>query len=492
MKIKEYNIQSELGKGGMATVHLAEDEKFKHPVAIKLLNKEFINNGNIRNRFLAEARNLFKMNHPNIIKVTDLIDEGDTVAFVMEYLNGQTLKDYLDSKGKLSDEEIKKLFIQMLDAVGYVHEQGLIHRDIKPSNFMISNKGVVKLLDFGIAKNTDNTSAEYTQTGTTQSMGTPMYMSPEQIKSTKEVTAQTDIYSLGVVLWQMVTCKKPYDINTISAFELQTKIVNEKLAPTNTLFDVVITGASAKDLKDRYINCFQFKNELLHKPEDLESTILYVQNVMQDNRLPEIATRVDDFQSVYFDEVTIGTQIWMTSNLNVDKFRNGDTIPKAATYEEWLKARDKEQPAWCYYLNELSNGIKYGKLYNWYAVNDPRGLAPSGYHIPSDNEWTILTNYLGVNSKTGTKMKSTSGWNQNNYLLTDQNGTNISGFSAVPCGYSHVDGPFDNVGKKVTWWSSTEFSKKNAWTRSLNCFNGYVEKDYNNKRSGFSVRCLRD
>jgi len=108
MKIKEYNIQSELGKGGMATVHLAEDEKFKHPVAIKLLNKEFINNGNIRNRFLAEARNLFKMNHPNIIKVTDLIDEGDTVAFVMEYLNGQTLKDYLDSKGKLSDEEIKK------------------------------------------------------------------------------------------------------------------------------------------------------------------------------------------------------------------------------------------------------------------------------------------------------------------------------------------------------------------------------------------------
>jgi len=282
-----YTFKQSIGDGGMAIVYLAEHKALHQPVAIKVLNKEFVHNDNIRKRFLAEARNLFTMNHPNIIKVTDLIDEEDTVAFVMEYLEGQTLKEYLDAKGKLRDDEIKNLFVQMLDAVAYVHEKGLIHRDIKPSNFMVSGKGIIKLLDFGIAKNTDQRSAEYTQTGTAQSMGTPMYMSPEQIKSTKEVTAQTDIYSLGVVLWQMVMGKKPYDTNTTSTFELQTKIVNEKLSPTNTTFDEVITGATAKDLKDRYSNCFQFKNQLLHKPEDLESTKLYSEKVFEQTIVQE-------------------------------------------------------------------------------------------------------------------------------------------------------------------------------------------------------------
>ena len=227
--LQNYSVIKEIGLGGMATVWMAEHKTLHQPVAIKVLNKEFVHNENIRKRFLAEARNMFKMSHPNIIKVTDLIDDGDTVAFVMEYMEGQTLKEYLDKKGKLPDEEIRQLFTQMLDAVGYVHEQGLVHRDIKPSNFMISVKGVVKLLDFGIAKNTDSSSAEYTMTGTAQNMGTPMYMSPEQVKSTKDVTSQSDIYSLGVVLWQMVMGKKPYETSTISTWELQTKIVTEPL-----------------------------------------------------------------------------------------------------------------------------------------------------------------------------------------------------------------------------------------------------------------------
>jgi serine/threonine protein kinase len=253
-----YTVKNLIGQGGMATVYLANHNTLNKPVAIKLLNKEFIHNENVRKRFLAEARNLFSLHHPNIIKVTDLIDEGDTVAFVMEYMEGQTLKDYLDTKGKLNDEEIKKLFVQMLDAVIYVHEQGLIHRDIKPSNFMINNKGLIKLLDFGIAKNTDANSADYTQTGTTQNMGTPMYMSPEQIKSTKDVTAQTDIYSLGVVLWQMVTGQKPYETQTLSSFQLMTKIVNDTLPKTSTIWDDLIQKATRKDISDRFSSCHDF------------------------------------------------------------------------------------------------------------------------------------------------------------------------------------------------------------------------------------------
>ena len=267
--ITNYKIKSELGQGGMATVYLAEHKTLGLPVAVKLLAKELAHNENIRKRFLAEAKNMFKMSHPNIIKVTDLIEEGDTVAFVMEYIEGDTLKDYLERKGKLSNEDIKAIFTQILTAVAYVHEQGLIHRDIKPSNFMISPKGQVKLLDFGIAKNTDKNSAEYTRTSTSQQMGTPMYMSPEQVNETKSVTAQSDIYSLGVVLWQMVMGQKPYDTKTLSNFELQLKIVQEPLALTGTIWDNCIQKATHKNLESRYTSTHVFLNDL-QKPESIK------------------------------------------------------------------------------------------------------------------------------------------------------------------------------------------------------------------------------
>ena len=123
--ISNYHVTRELGCGGMATVYLAHDNKFDTNVAIKVLNKEFVHNDNIRRRFLAEAKSMFKMSHPNIIKVTDLVEESDAVAFVMEYIEGETLKEYIDRKGKLKDDEIKTIFSQMLDAVGYVHKQNL-------------------------------------------------------------------------------------------------------------------------------------------------------------------------------------------------------------------------------------------------------------------------------------------------------------------------------------------------------------------------------
>jgi serine/threonine protein kinase len=276
-----YNLKDILGQGGMATVHLAEDPKFHTEVAVKVLNKEFVHNENIRKRFLAEARNMFRMSHPNIVKVTDLIEEDDNVAFVMEYIEGETLKDYLERKGKLSNDEIKTIFSQMLDAVGYVHEQNLVHRDIKPSNFMIDNKGKVKLMDFGIAKNTDATSSEYTQTGTGMQMGTPMYMSPEQITESKSVTANSDIYSLGVVLWQMVTGEKPYDIKALSTFQLQTKIVQDPLKKTNTPWDTHIQKATEKEILKRYTNCVDFKfqlNKLRKKGKGDDKTAIFDKN----------------------------------------------------------------------------------------------------------------------------------------------------------------------------------------------------------------------
>jgi len=150
----------------------------------------------------------------------------------------------------------------------------------------------------------------------------------------------------------------------------------------------------------------------------------------------------------YAQFVSIGGQVFMSKNLDVSTFRNGDPIPQAKTYEEWGRAGENQQPAWCYYNNDPANGAKYGKLYNWYAVNDSRGLAPEGWHVPSDAEWTILTDYLG--SDAGTKMKSKTGWNENG------NGTNSSGFSGLPGGGRNDGGAVNGIGHVGYWWSSSE------------------------------------
>jgi uncharacterized protein (TIGR02145 family) len=186
-----------------------------------------------------------------------------------------------------------------------------------------------------------------------------------------------------------------------------------------------------------------------------------------------------------YKTVKIGNQIWMTENLNVDRFRNGDLIPEAKTATEWELAGKNEQPAWCYFDNNPLNGEKYGKLYNWYAVNDTRGLAPEGFHIPSDTEWTVLTMYLGGETKAGYKMKSKSGEKK-------QNRTNSIGFSGLPGGFRFDNGTFFDFGFSGYWWSSTERSPLYAWTQVLYFTYGSVYMKYELKERGFSVRCLRN
>ena len=181
-------------------------------------------------------------------------------------------------------------------------------------------------------------------------------------------------------------------------------------------------------------------------------------------------------------EIKIGTQTWTTKNLDVTKYRNGDAIPQVQDKNAWAKLKTG---AWCYYENNTANGTTYGKLYNWFAVNDTRGLAPKGYHIPTDAEWTILTDNLG--DEAGTKMKSTSGWDNNG------NGTNTSGFAGLPGGFRLNDEDFGYIGANGVWWSSSEKNPDNAWYRDLGYSDGNVGRDYlTNKQNGYSVRCLRD
>ena len=192
-----------------------------------------------------------------------------------------------------------------------------------------------------------------------------------------------------------------------------------------------------------------------------------------------------------YKTVKIGSQEWMAENLSISRFRNGETIPEAKTAEEWRKAGKNKQPAWCYYNNDPMNGKRYGKLYNWYAVNDPRGLAPDGWHIPSDDEWTILTDYLGGAGTAGTKMKSKQGWFvERAPQFFNANGTNSSGFSGAPGG-SRPHVMFFSIDSYAEWWSSTEYDTGSVWVRGLPYDYGEVHRHFRNKEGGFSVRCVQ-
>ncbi len=186
-------------------------------------------------------------------------------------------------------------------------------------------------------------------------------------------------------------------------------------------------------------------------------------------------------------EVKIGDQVWMGENLNVSHFRNGDPIPVAQTYSDYKKATDEEKPISCYYEFDSVNGVKYGKMYNWYTVNDPRGLAPNGWRVASDADWKQLVDFLG--DKTSIKLKSKSGWKQNG------NGTDDYGFSALPAGSLGYTGYGSGIGLTAKWWTSTEIGEEKAWFWSAN----YNSKNLPNigsfkspKSSGFSVRCVKD
>jgi uncharacterized protein (TIGR02145 family) len=195
--------------------------------------------------------------------------------------------------------------------------------------------------------------------------------------------------------------------------------------------------------------------------------------------------RVKDSDGNVYRTVRIGGQVWMAENLNTSTFRNGDPIPEARTGGEWEKAGIGGQPAWCYYNNDPANA-KYGKLYNWYAVNDPRGLAPHGWHVPEDAEWQQLMDHLEGESASGIKLKSSGGWNDNG------NGTNESGFNALPGGLRYSWGAFRYTGEYGFWLSSDEHSSKSARSRFLSFRSGSSGRYHLMKGKGYSVRCIMD
>lgn len=264
---------------------------------------------------------------------------------------------------------------------------------------------------------------------------------------------------------------------------------------------------------------------------------LFSSNTMQ--------AQVRDYDSIVYNTVFINHEGWTIENLITDHFRNGDSIPEAQSEEEWLQFGQERKPAFCYYDFNPANKYKYGKLYNWYAVIDIRGLAPKGWHIPRDEDWKALIQELGGPDEAGKKMKSTKGWG--NLMDFSGNGTNYSDFAGLPGGILRTTDDlvkFFNKGNNGYWWSSTDASSKkpkkeeppvvkedpkpaaksggkntkgkvvkeanpekvepaaaepaevinlnNAWLYSLSANSDKILRLSANKMSGLSVRCVRD
>ncbi len=274
-EVLNYLITSEIGKGGMGTVYLAQNKNMQaDKVAIKMINSSMVNDFT-KQRLKEEAEILQKLSHTNIVGFkTFHIDKDDNVYLIMEYAEGLTLEDYIRKKhGLVVEKDSEEIFAPILDAFAYAHKQGVLHRDIKPSNIIITETEdkdgkkiiVPKILDFGIAKifSKDNVAKEELF------MGTPSYMSPEQIKM-EDLDERSDVYSLGVLLYHILTGKPPYDTSTMTEQQIEESVVAYPLKRMKEYYpyisakiQAIVDKATSKDKQSRYKNCTEFKESYI-------------------------------------------------------------------------------------------------------------------------------------------------------------------------------------------------------------------------------------
>jgi serine/threonine protein kinase len=265
-QIQNYKIISLIGEGGMGDVYLAEHVSIQRKVAIKVLKPELVKNEEIRLRFKNEAAMLAHLQHPNIVGLIDYVEQDGGLFLIMEYAEGQGLDDLIKAqKAPISIERAKKLMIQIVEAFIYAHKNGIVHRDVKPSNILVTNDDQIKVLDFGIAKLVGEGNHHLTKTGT--QIGTVYYMSPEQVRG-KVLDHRSDIYSLGVTFYELLTGVCPYK-SMSTEYEIYDNIVKEPLldltqtmgSDYRSMWDI-ISKATEKDVNDRYQSCLDLASEL--------------------------------------------------------------------------------------------------------------------------------------------------------------------------------------------------------------------------------------
>src|SRR5215210_7999897 len=274
-----YDVVRPLGSGGMGEVYLARDRVLGRDVALKVLRKQYAGDSEFAERFKREARSAASLSHPNIVQVYDRGETEDGSSYIaMEYVPGGTLKEKISSEGPLAAPEAAALGAQVAEALGAAHDRGMVHRDIKPQNVLLTGKGEAKVADFGIAR--AGSSVTISRTGSV--MGTAGYMSPEQALG-KPATPKSDLYSLGVVLYEALTGELPYTADNPIAVSM--KHVNEPLRPPIELnpripagMNALVTKLMAKDPEDRYAGADELADDLWRVSRGLEPVAVGVDN----------------------------------------------------------------------------------------------------------------------------------------------------------------------------------------------------------------------
>lgn len=258
-----YRVIREIGRGGMANVYLAEDTYLDNrQVAIKILRSNFENDSLAIARFQREAYAMAELNHPNIVGISDVGDADDQQYIVMEYIDGLTLKQYINEHAPLANEEAIRIGDEILAAMALAHSSGIIHRDLKPQNILITKDGTAKVTDFGIAKALSETSL----TQTNSMFGSVHYLSPEQARG-GNATPQSDLYAIGIIIYEMLTGSIPFDGDSAVTIALKhfqenlPSIINQNKNVPQALENVVIK-ATAKKLSDRYENVTDMRRDL--------------------------------------------------------------------------------------------------------------------------------------------------------------------------------------------------------------------------------------
>ena len=272
-EILNYVIIRKIGDGGMGSVYLAKNKSIHQFVAIKMLHPQYSNNPLLRERFRNEAIMLSSLNHPNIVKFLNYVENDQGIFLIMEYVDGMTLEDHINKRtGLIVEERAYPMFRQILDAFSYAHKHQIVHRDIKPSNILIDRDGNIKILDFGIAQILSETNDSGIKGG-----GTASYMSPEQVHD-KPLDPRSDIYSLGVVFYQMLTGKAPYDLAALSPFDIKQKVLSEALPPMRESYPYVaeelqeiINKATGKEPASRYQNCNEMKKDVVRAHKAIQA-----------------------------------------------------------------------------------------------------------------------------------------------------------------------------------------------------------------------------
>lgn len=475
--VSNYRLISQIGEGGMGSVYLAEHIYLSNrKVAIKALHKQMLSNEEVRLRFRNEAATLSQIEHENIVRIFDYIESQEGYFLIMEFVDGLTLEDYINNvSGPLNNERAIHVMKMMLKGFGFAHKMGIVHRDVKPSNIIVSNDlSVIKILDFGVAKLLGDNS-NMTKHGT--QMGTVYYMSPEQVKG-QHVDQRSDIYSLGVTLYQMVTGVNPYQGYT-TEYDVFNLIVNQPLSDPRDIYPGVtnqivqiVSRATHKNIDGRFASCEEMLNDLVADESQFDNPVVNLSTTM--DKPPEIKEE-EETENSNAGRKKSPVLLWIVlgvfgfgvlgSLLNYDRLKDYYKWKKAERlycYISSLKMRSDTTTYSDY--NVLPNALGYGEAVE--TIDDPL-ISPwkearlgdlkgfiNGNYLMNQNDFAILSSLLNTEEKEKQIYISKYRRSLVNHIIS------ISASSSLPIQGWVVEALYDNyyVKTRLNYYNKNEFA----------------------------------